>query len=112
MFYRKQYLLGFLFLGIGFGVAHLLALNVALFVLLELVIWLVLKFVVALNARSIYVGKAVKNIREARTQQIPVREWDAHLQLIGGVSHLGGQLAIAFIVAEIIYSIAIGSSTT
>ncbi len=103
LFFRKQYLLGFLFLGI----ITILGMLSPISDLFLLVIWIVLKFVVALNAKSIYVGKAVNKIREARTQRIPVREWEAHLQLIGGVSHLGALLAIAFVVADVIVNIII-----
>ena len=60
----------------------------------ELVLWLAIKSVVALNARAIYVEKAVTKIRKARAQQIPVREWEAHLQQIGGVSYLSAVLAV------------------
>lgn len=82
LFYRKQYLLGFLFFGINAAVFTLVGDSLP-----QEVVALVLKFVIALNARPICVAKAVKKIREARARQIPVREWEAHLQLIGGVSH-------------------------
>ena len=68
--------------------------------LFQFAIWIALKFLVAINAQSMYVDKAVAKIRAARAQRIPVREWEAHLQLIGGVSHLGTFLGIALIVAE------------
>lgn len=103
LLFRKQYLLGFLFLGI----ITILGILSPISDLFLLVIWIVLKFVIALNAKSIYVGKAVTKIREARTRQIPVREWEAHLQLIGGVSHLGALLAIANVVADVIVNIII-----
>ncbi|MCZ6587405.1 MAG: DUF2628 domain-containing protein [Alphaproteobacteria bacterium] len=103
LLFRKQYLLGFLFLGI----ITILGILSPISDLFQLVIWIVLKFVIALNAKSIYVGKAVTKIREARTRQIPVREWEAHLQLIGGVSHLGALLAIAIVVADVIVNIII-----
>ena len=102
MLYRKQYLLGFLFFALNFVVALLAPGS-----LFPLVIWLVLKFVVAINAKSIYVDKAVNNIRKARAQQVLVREWEAHLQLIGGVSHLGALLAIAITAADTIVQIII-----
>ena len=100
LLYRKQYLLGFLFFAINVGLGRLVPGSLFL-----LVVWFLLKFVVAINAKSIYVGKAVKSIREARAQQVLVREWEAHLQLIGGVSHLGALLATAIIVGDFIAQI-------
>ena len=101
LFYRKQYLLGFLLIAINVGLGLLVPGKLFFLV----VTWLVLKFVVAINAKSIYVHKAVTNIRKARALQIPVREWEAHLQHIGGVSHLGALLATAILVADTIFQI-------
>ncbi len=103
LFYRKQYLYGFAFFGINAGIAFL-APTAQLF---PFFVWLALKFLVAINARSLYVDKAVAKIRAARAERVPVREWEAHLQLIGGVSHFGTFLAIALIVAEAIIQVMI-----
>ncbi len=95
LLYRKQYLLGLGFYAVNAGINVLIPGSPWP----ELVLWLATKAVVALNARSIYVDKAVKKIREARAQQIPVREWEAHLQYIGGVSYLAALLAIGLWIA-------------
>ncbi len=103
LLYRKQYLLGLGFYAVNAGINVLIPGSPWP----EWVLWLATKVVVALNARSIYVEKAVSKIRKARAQQIPVREWEAHLQLVGGVSYFSAVLAVGLWMVLAAYAISV-----
>lgn len=90
LLYRKQYALGLGFYAVNAGINVLIP-GTSWH---ETVLWLATKAVVAINARPVYVEKAVRKIRAARMQRIPAREWEAHLQDIGGVSYLAALTAV------------------